>query len=259
MNSEIRTRLVNRAKKLQREAPEGIAGLDFETPAQGALVNDLDDYPHAFVVGCVMDRQVKAERAWEIPEKIRERVGSFEFDELAALSRAEVDRVFRNPTPLHRFPNEMARHCHSAIERIAQQYGGDASNIWSGDIGSATLVRRFLAFNGVGPKIATMAANILVRGFRVQLKDYHYIDISVDVHVKRVFQRLGLVPKAPSNFEITYAAREMNPRYPGIFDFVCWEIGRDWCHPGKPSCPKCVMNDICPGAQMFHPEIGNDA
>mgnify|MGYP006277562419 CR=1 FL=1 len=106
-------------------------------------------------------------------------------------------------------------------------------------------------------KIATMAANILVRDFRVELTDYHYIDISVDVHLKRVFQRLGLVPQGASKFEIIYAAREMNTEHPGIFDLPVWEIGREWCKPGVPNCPDCHMRKVCPGVVRFHPELAS--
>ena len=29
-----------------------------------AFLNDLEKYPHAYVLACCMDRQTKAERAW---------------------------------------------------------------------------------------------------------------------------------------------------------------------------------------------------
>jgi endonuclease III len=58
------------------------------------------------------------------------------------------------------------------------------------------VVYRFLEFRGVGPKIASMPANILARHFKIPIADYYPIDISADVRVRRVFGRLGLC--APS-------------------------------------------------------------
>lgn len=259
MSHEIRDRLLDRARSLHRSAPGHVTGLEYTAREGAELVNDLDRYPHAYVLACVMDRQIKAERAWKIPERIRDRLGTFEFGDLAELPVEDVRSLFHEPDALHRFPDTMAKHFHAAVRRIDDEYQGDASAIWSGSIGSATLVRRFLRFDGVGPKIATMAANILVRDFGVELADRHYIDISVDTHVKRVFQRLDLVDKGASNFEVTFAAREMNSDYPGVFDLAVWEIGREWCHPGKPNCPECYMSELCPGASRFHPDATRGA
>lgn len=195
MSDAIRTRLFERSRSLHSTSPGHVTGLEYTARGEAELVNDLDHYPHAYVLGCVMDRQIKAERAWKIPERVKNRLGSFEFGKLRELSQEEVKHLFHEPEALHRFPNTMAEHFYSAVQRIDAEYCGDASAIWSGPVGSATLVRRFLRFDGVGPKIATMAANILVRDFGIELADRHYIDISVDSHVKRVFQRLDLVPK----------------------------------------------------------------
>lgn len=44
------------------------------------LLNNLTDFPHAFVLACVMDRQIKAERAWLIPYEIYKEISTFEFN-----------------------------------------------------------------------------------------------------------------------------------------------------------------------------------
>lgn len=213
-----------------------------------ALLNDLDGYPHAFVLASVMDRQIKAEKAWLIPHRIRERRGTFEFDALRALSLDEVRKLMNDPTPLHRYTEEMSLNLYEAIQRIAGVYDGDASRIWSGTPTSAHVVYSFLQFRGVGPKIATMAANILARDFKVPLADYFCIDISADVHVRRVFGRLGLTEPDASVDELVYRARGLHPEFPGLLDMPTWEIGRRWCRPREPLCAECGMHAVCPSA-----------
>ena len=94
------------------------------------------------------------------------------------------------PSSGHRLRTEMARLLPAAIRHIAGRYGGDASRIWADGSSGAAVVRRFLAFDGVGPKIANMAVNILIRDFRIHLTR-PMPDIAVDTHVLRVFERLG--------------------------------------------------------------------
>lgn len=210
------------------------------------LLNDLFKHPHAFVLACVMDRQIKAEKAWIIPHKIREKIGSFDFRTLRKLTRKQVHRLMTKPVPLHRFPKEMSRNFYEAVNLIADSYANNAANIWRDRPSSAELVYRFLEFRGVGQKIGTMAANILVRDFKIDLSDYYSIDISVDVQVRRVLTRLGLVAPDDSIERIVYRARALYPEFPGLLDFPAWEIGREWCRPNKPICGECYMQAICP-------------
>jgi len=209
------------------------------------LINNLEEYPHAFVLACVMDRQIKAERAWLIPYEISKEIGGFEFPKLQRLTLEQIKEVFKRKN-LHRFNDTMAENFYLAIQRMHTGYKDDASSIWANNPGSATVVRRFLEFKGVGVKIATMAANILARDFKIPMKDYICIDISPDVHVRRVFKRLGFISREAGNDELIYCARELNPEYPGIFDLSCWEIGRSWCKSKNPDCEDCYLEEYCP-------------
>ena len=251
--SAIRERLIKRGEELV----EGLNGLELSKPkglseAQyreaKKLVNDLERRPHAFVIGCIMDLLISADQAWFIPYRLSRRIGNFDFCTLLKLSEEEIQDYMKGPPALHRFPGKMGKRLHAAIQRIANKYQGNAGAIWSDHPSSAGLVYRFLEFEGMGPKVATMAANILAREFKVPVRDHFSIDISPDRHVLRVFQRLGLIPKQASNEQVIYRARDLNPEYPGLVDLPAFQIGREWCKPKDPCCNKCFMEDICPTA-----------
>ena len=214
--------------------------------AADALLNDLDAHPHAFVLACTMDRQIKAERAWLIPYLISEKLGGFSIQLLAQLSRERLNKLISKPEYLHRFPEIMSRIFYSAVQHIAKYYEGDAARIWKGTPSSAEVVYRFLEFDGVGPKIATMAVNLLARNFKIPFADYYSVDISADSHVRRVFGRLGLCASEADVGQVIYKARSLYPSFPGIMDSPSWEIGRTWCRINKPECTACYMNDLCP-------------
>ena len=209
------------------------------------LLNDISWHPHAFVLGCVMDRQIKADRAWIIPYRFSCELNGFEFEKLLELKQDWI-RDFFVQESLHRFPNRMADCFYHAIQTIDQKYQGNASNIWADTPMSATVISRFREFKGVGPKISAMAANVLVKMFKGPFADTTCIDIAPDVHVRRVFARLGLADEGASTTEVIYRARELNPEYPGIFDEVVWEIGEVFCRPSNPRCAECCLDEYCP-------------
>jgi endonuclease III len=219
----------------------------FAVPAAAdELVKDLKGHPHAYVIACVMDRQANADKVWAIPYMLQQRLGSFEFSFLLTKSEEELKYAMLNPLPkLHRFNALMARSMYAAIHRISDEYDGKAEKIWAGRPSSRDLVHRFLEFYGVGPKIASMAANILYRDLRVELADRSSIDISADVQVRRVYSRMGFVPQDASFEDAIYRAREMHPEYPGIYDLILWELGRTKCRPQNPDCSSCEWAAHC--------------
>lgn len=209
------------------------------------FLNDLEHYPHAYVLSCCMDRQTTAERAWMIPFRIRQTFGTFEMSQLASIEREKYREVFI-ANNLHRFNETMADIFYDAVQRLHNVYHDNASLIWDNRPSSASVVYRFLEFNGVGIKIATMATNILARQFKIPFSDLYSIDVSPDVHVKRVMHRMNLVGENADSDKIIYKAREMNPEFPGIIDYSLWEIGRNWCRPNNPDCCACIVCKECP-------------
>ncbi|WP_419861015.1 hypothetical protein [Candidatus Palauibacter sp.] len=142
------------------------------------------------------------------------------------------------------------------LRHIGDRYGGDASRIWADGSSGAAVARRFLAFDGVGPKIANMAVNILIRDFHIGLATPRP-DIAVDTHVLRVFERLGLLDRLEHSqlrstrdkqgLRLQLRARELSPEWPGELDWPAWHLGTKWCHAGRaPECGECYMGSVCP-------------
>lgn len=203
-------------------------------------------YPHLYVLCCLMDKQIDADRAWRIPFTVCGTIGTYDIYDLNHIPKEKYRTLFNEKKP-HRFNDSMAQVFKSALERIIDEYKGDASFIWRGNPSSATVVARFLEFEGCGIKIATMATNLLHRALSVQYSDYYSVDISPDVHIMRVMNRLGILPDSESDDRTSaiYRAREINPQYPGVLDGLFWEVGRNYCHPTSPSCQECTLNNVC--------------
>ena len=218
-------------------------------------INDIKHFPHLFVLACLMDKQIAAERAWKIPYIVCKEMcdGDFSFKALTRLTQAEITNFFQKPRSegnrlksLHRYNKDMSVVFYDAIQRINNVYGGDASKIWEGENSSAEVIYRFLCFNGCGIKIASMATNLLYRIFGIQYTNYSALDISPDIHVRRVMYRLGLVDNMDDTELIIYKARSINPEYPGLMDKCCWNVGRNNCHPDNPQCDTCPLMEFCP-------------
>ncbi len=214
------------------------------------LISNLEEYPHAFVLACIMDTSVVYERAWQVPYRISQLIDikRFEFEKLLELEKDTISEYFANKENNFglRYHNDKAEYFYNAVQRIHDNYDDDASKIWENRPTSSKVIRNFLGFKGVGVKIATMAANILVREFKIQFQDMRCIDISPDIHVKQVLSRLGLISMDAKIEEINYFAREKHPEYPGIIDLPIFGIGRNWCKPKKPDCSNCSINELCP-------------
>jgi uncharacterized HhH-GPD family protein len=206
---------------------------------------DLEAYPQAYVIGCLAQRSSSAERAWRLPYLLRERLGSLDVEFLAGQPEEDLSRAIGERPSLHRFPPTMASNIKSAMGRIVETHDGDPALIWSGEPSVATVVRRFIELDGIGPKIATMATILLVNFYKVPMRDLHLLDLPVDVQIRRVFQRLGLVRESDYDEAIVLWARELWPDFPGMVDVALWEVGRELCRPANPRCDRCFLAEVC--------------
>lgn len=203
----------------------------------------IDD-PFAFLLAVIFDQGIPAERAWEAPYQLRERLGHLDPSRIAS-DTEEVARAINTPPKLHRYIEKMPAWVVSGAKRVVEQYDGQAEKLWNDTPTAREVQQRFDEFDGIGQKKAAMAVELLSRDLRVPIGQLEGSDIAFDVHVRRVFLRTCLAQRDDQAHMIA-VARELHPPRPGELDFPAWLIGRQWCTAGVPNCPDCVLRDVCP-------------
>ena len=121
--------------------------------------------PFALLVGFAIDQQVTVPKAFAGPYALRERVGTLDPRKLAAI---DLRPAFAEKPAIHRFPGAMADRVRELAAVVTEEYGGDASRIWSEARDSTDLKKRIGALPGFGEmKIKSLAA-VLAKQFGVE-------------------------------------------------------------------------------------------
>lgn len=124
-----------------------------------------------------------------------------------------------------------AKYLKQTVEILTDKYGSDIPDN----------VKDLVALPGVGPKMAHICMAVAWNKIT---------GIGVDVHVHRLSNRLGWVPKPTKEPEQTRVALEK------WLPFSLWSevnhlfvgFGQTICTPVKPNCGECLNKDICPSA-----------
>lgn len=123
------------------------------------------------------------------------------------------------------FYNNKAKQIIALSKKLVEEYNAQVPNS----------IEELIKFDGVGRKTANL---VLAKGFNIPA-------ICVDVHVHRIFNRLGIVStKTPEETEMQL--RKLIPQKYWInlnTEFVT--LGQNVCRPTKPMCPFCPINYYC--------------
>ena len=123
------------------------------------------------------------------------------------------------------FYRNKAKQIIKLSEKLVNEYNGEVP----------PSIDEMLKFDGVGRKTANL---VMAKGFGLPA-------ICVDVHVHRIFNRLGLVKtKTPEETEMEL--RRIIPEKYWIdlnTEFVT--LGQNICRPQKPHCEACPISDYC--------------
>jgi uncharacterized HhH-GPD family protein len=128
----------------------------------------LAEDPFALLVGFALDQQVTVQQAFLGPLRLKERLGTLE---ARAVADADLEPLFREKPAIHRFPGSMAERVRELAATIADEYGGDASRLWTEAADGADLRRRISALPGFGEmKIKSLGA-VLAKRFDVAVAE----------------------------------------------------------------------------------------
>ncbi|MHC3129365.1 MAG: hypothetical protein IBV52_04735 [Candidatus Bathyarchaeota archaeon] len=206
------------------------------------LIND----PFAFALAGVLDRGTKAELIWTIPYYIKKQLGELNPYFFVNASIEDLEELFQKLPKKPRYINDAPYTVKGLAEIIVNEYNGQAQKLWE-NRSSKAVKATFERIYGVGPGIASMIILLLERWFKVHFDDVDHrnMDVKPDVHIIRVFQRLGFISK-PTSTAALNAARKLNPEFPGALDSPAWYIGRNWCTASMPKCDQCPITEVCP-------------
>ncbi|MFP5291004.1 MAG: HhH-GPD-type base excision DNA repair protein [Actinomycetes bacterium] len=152
-----------------------------DAPADALLTDD----PFALLVGMLLDQQVPMETAFAGPAKIRDRMGGFDPETVAAADPEAFAAMFTESPAVHRFPGSMARRVQALAAEVRDEWGGHAEAIWTrpGIDGlapdGAEILRRLQELPGFGEQKAKIFLALLgkqcgleAEGWREAAGDY---------------------------------------------------------------------------------------
>lgn len=208
----------------------------------------IEREPALFVLCCIADKNVDADIVWSIPDNIPQNIPCNSFADIEQISQKQWQEILDNVG--YNRSKKVSQEYIAAIKYLRNKYDGHAERIWTESKSFAEIIVKFLEFQGVGKKIATMAANMLNRyqGVGKNFNDKHFMDISPDTHVKQIFNMLGFVDDDHKDNTdiIVYTARALNPDAPYLLDFPCFYIGKNFCKKrGTPRCGDCPVKAYC--------------
>ena len=135
-----------------------------QEPAADAL---LEGNPFALLVGMLLDQQIPMEVAFGGPKKIADRMGSFDAHVIADHDPEAFAALCAQTPAVHRFPGSMAKRVQALAQVIVDEYGGDATALWSDGADGTEVLRRLKALPGFGEQKAKIFLALLGKQYGV--------------------------------------------------------------------------------------------
>jgi endonuclease III len=198
--------------RLKAEYPDASTELDWSNPLE-------------LLVATILSAQTTDVQVNRVTESLFSKYRTAE--DYADSTPDELEEDIR-PTGFYR---NKARSLRAMASALVEEHGGEVPRTMS----------ELVALPGVGRKTANV---VLGNAFGVNE------GIVVDTHVRRVSGRLGLT-ESRDPVKIEQELMRLVPEGDWtIFSHLLILHGRRTCKARKPDCPNCILNDICPSADL---------
>jgi endonuclease-3 len=206
----LRQRALEILVRLKRLYPDACCTLNYKTPVQ-------------LLVATMLSAQCTDERVNQVTPGLFSR-----FPDASSLSKADLEEL-ENLVHSTGFYRNKARNIKAACQLLVEKFNAQVPK----------RMEELLELPGVARKTANV---VLANGYGINM------GVTVDTHVKRLSQRLGLTQQNdPVRIE-----RDLMQLLPQA-DWENWSIrliyhGRAICTARKPMCYDCKLSDLCPSA-----------
>jgi endonuclease-3 len=198
--------------RLKKEYPDARTELNWENPLE-------------LLVATMLSAQTTDVRVNMVTETLFESYRTAA--DYAGADPAQLEEDIR-PTGFYR---NKARSLQGMARALLERHGGEVPRTMAG----------LVALPGVGRKTANV---VLGNAFGVDE------GVVVDTHVRRVSGRLGLTEERDPEKIERDLLRVVPEGERTLFSHLLIFHGRRVCKARKPDCPGCVLNDVCPSADL---------
>lgn len=130
--------------------------------------------PLGVLTAMLLDQQIPMEKAFSGPYVLASRLGVKRLDaeQIAGYDPEKFVALFSEPPAIHRFPKAMAERTQKLAQTVVDEYGGDASAVWTGAKNGADLLKRVSELPGYGKQKAQILVALLGKQFGVTPKGW---------------------------------------------------------------------------------------
>jgi uncharacterized HhH-GPD family protein len=123
--------------------------------------------PVAFIIGFLLDQQVKVQMAFRGPLLLKERLGHLDPERIANTDPELLEAAAREKPPIHRYPASMAKRIQQCMEFLVERYDGDAARIWTEATDLHDLRARICELPGFGKMKSITVSAVIARQFKM--------------------------------------------------------------------------------------------